>query len=69
MSTHIAATLAVHPELAAELYLLASEIVDDFEDYGPVLQANEDGVYDEATAINRLQSVRNALIERLRQHS
>ena len=66
MSDRISETLSAHPELARSLYLLASEIVDDFLDYGPVLQANDEGEYDESTVIRRLEGVRNELIERLR---
>jgi hypothetical protein len=66
MSDRIPETLASNPDLARDLYLLASELVDDFLDYGPILQANDDGDYDESTTIRRLESVRNALVERLR---
>ena len=54
------------PLLATELYLAASEIVDDFEDYGPVLQANADGSYDESTVIGRLILARNRVLAALR---
>ena len=53
--------LAENPELAFELYCQASEIVDDFEDYGPMLQADEDGQYTEETTVRRLEKVRNEL--------
>ena len=49
------AALASSDELLLDLYLAASEICDDFEDYGPVLQAGDDGEYDESTAIARLK--------------
>lgn len=66
MSDRIPEVLANHPELARDLYLLASEIVDDFHDYGPVLQANDDGEYDDSSVIRRLEAIRNQIIERLR---
>ena len=55
--------LTENPELATRFYWWASEIVDDYEDYGPVLQANEDGEYDGETMIIKLRHVRNELIE------
>ncbi len=67
MSDRIPEALAKDPELARGLYLLASEIIDDFLDYGPVLQANENGEYDESTAIKRLEAVRDQIIGRLRE--
>lgn len=57
---------ADHPESAARLYLLASEIVDDFEDYGGALQANEDSVYDETSTIIQLRDLRNEISRELR---
>ena len=56
---------SLHPRIAAELYLWASEIVDDFEDYGPVMQSSDDGRYDESTALGRLRIVRNSIIQAL----
>jgi len=55
--------LARNPEISYELYLIASEIVDDFEDYGPQLPANENNVFDEGTTIRRFQTLRNRIIE------
>ena len=52
--------------MAAELYYAASEIVDDFDDYGPVIQANIDGEYDDSTAIVQLRNARAAIIEAIR---
>ena len=54
--------LAAHPQLAFDFYCAASEIVDDFEEWGPVLQANEHSEYDDSTAIVRLRALRNQLI-------
>ena len=51
-----------NPRLLIEFYLAASEIVDDFEDWGPVLQADLSGEYDETTSISRLRKARNAII-------
>ena len=58
--------LALNVDLANQLYLAASEIVDDFDDYGPVLQANEDGQYDASTAIEKLRAARAAILDSLR---
>lgn len=66
MALQMARCFADHPELAFELFCCASEIVDDFADYGPVIQANEDGEYDESTAITRLQQARDEVISILR---
>lgn len=57
--------LASSDALLLDLYLAASEICDDFEDYGPVLQGDENGAYGESTAIARLTAARNALKARL----
>jgi hypothetical protein len=54
------------PALATELYLAASEIVDDFQDYGSVIQANVEGKYDGTTTIRRLALVRDRIIDLLR---
>lgn len=62
MATRIARVLGEHPTLALEFYCMASEVVDDFEDYGPVLQGDENGSYTGATVIRRLQAARNELI-------
>lgn len=60
------ACLAASPELATALYVAASEIVDDFDDYGPVLQANEHGSYDASTAIEKLREARSAVLSAMR---
>lgn len=52
----------LHPETAKELYLWASEIVDDFDDHGPAIQSNETGEYDDSTALGRLRVVRDSII-------
>lgn len=66
MSARLREHLARNPDQVYELYLLASEIVDDFEDYGPVLQANIDGEYDGTTVIGRLREIRNELLSSMR---
>lgn len=63
MELRVAKVLGENPELAFEFYCMASEVVDDFEDYGPVLQADEHGAYSDETTIKRLQAARNSLIE------
>jgi hypothetical protein len=61
MKAKITEVLASNPELAFELYTQASEIVDDFEDYGPVLQGDDSGDYGESTTVRRLQRARDEL--------
>jgi hypothetical protein len=56
--------LSDDPGLAMGLYLLVSEIVDDFADWGPVLQANENGDYDDSTAIMKLKKLRDEIMLR-----
>ena len=63
---HLKECLAANPELATALYLAASEVVDDFDDYGPVLQANVDGKYDPSTAVERLREARSAVLSAMR---
>jgi len=65
MVHRVSKALAENPELAFEFYCMASEVVDDFEDYGPILQADEDGAYSDETTIRRLQAARNRVIELL----
>jgi hypothetical protein len=65
MAKDIVDLLAADLELAFAFYCAASEIVDDFEDYGPQLMGSEDGEYDDSTPIGKLQSARNVIIERL----
>lgn len=66
VAKRVARLLSEHPDLAFEFYCMASEVVDDFEDYGPVLQADESGQYSDETVIRRLQKARNELIQHLR---
>ena len=58
----ILAYLAEHPEKLSELYLAASEVVDDFADYGAALQANANGAYDETSAIEKLRRARDEIV-------
>ena len=62
MVHQIADILAKNPDLAFDFYCAASEIVDDFEDYGPVLQANDDSVYDETCTIIKLRALRAEIL-------
>ena len=66
MVYRVAQVLGHDPDLAFEFYCMASEIVDDFEDYGSALQADEDGEYSDGTTIARLRVARNCLIELIR---
>lgn len=62
----IARILPDDPDLAFEFYAMASEIVDDFDDYGPVIQSDEDGKYSPETVIERLRCARDEIIRRRR---
>lgn len=53
--------LSDDPDTAFELLVMASEIVDDFDDYGPVIQADEQGEYTPRTAIERLRAARDRI--------
>lgn len=66
MAQKITRILGSHPDLAFEFYCMASEIVDDFEDYGSVTQADDDGEYTDETTIGRLRLARNRLVEIMR---
>ena len=55
----ILAYLASHPEMLKEMYFASSELIDDFDDWGPTIQANINGQYNEETAIERLRKVRD----------
>jgi hypothetical protein len=65
VALEISRTLAEDPQLAFDLYCLASEIIDDFDDYGPVLQANEAGEYDDASTIMKLRACRDLIRAKL----
>ncbi len=65
MADRLVRVLTNDPILAMDFYCVASEIVDDFDDYGPVLQANDHSVYDDSTAIVRFAALRNELTKRL----
>lgn len=62
----LARLLADDPALAFELYTMASEIVDDFDDYGPMIQSDETGAYSSETVIQRLRAARDEIIRRRR---
>ena len=64
MALKLAHILAKDPQLAFDFYRAASEVVDDFEDYDGIMP-NDEGVFDETTAIKRLMELRNQLIARL----
>ena len=57
----VAAVFAANPELAEEFYISASELLNDFEHWGPVIQANEHGEYDDSTEIVKLRTAYEAL--------
>jgi uncharacterized damage-inducible protein DinB len=50
-----------NPVATFELACMASNIVDDFDEWGPVLQADEDGDYAPDTSIERLRHARDLL--------
>jgi hypothetical protein len=39
--------------------------VDDFNEFGPVLQADADGQYSNETTIRRLEAVRNRIVSKI----
>jgi uncharacterized damage-inducible protein DinB len=49
------------PVATFELVCMASNLVDDFDDYGPVIQADEDGAYSPDTSIQRLRAARDRI--------
>ena len=53
--TRLIRAFAADPDAAVEFYIAASEVLNDFEHWGPVFQANEDGVYDDSTEIVKLR--------------
>ena len=61
----MARAFAADPQLAFDFYCAASAIVDDFEEWGPVLQANEGGEYDDTAAIVRLRAIRAEILGHL----
>jgi hypothetical protein len=65
MVSRLASVLAANPEFAFELYCQASEVVDDFNEFGPVLQADADGQYSSETTIRRLEAVRNRIVSKI----
>lgn len=69
MAKNIVDVLESDLELGFEFYCAASEIVDDFEDYGPQLFGTDDGTFDETTPIGKLRRARNVIIERLQDAS
>ena len=67
MSKAIVDVLAADLELAFAFYCAASEVVDDFEDYGSHLVGTETSDHDERTPIGKLPTARNEIIDRLRE--
>ena len=61
----VAATFAANPELAEEFYLSASELLNDFDHWGPMIQANEDGEYDDTTEIQKLRIAYEGLSQKI----
>ena len=57
----VAATFAANPDLAEQFYISASELLHDFDTWGPVIQANEDGEYDQSTEIEQLRAAYDQL--------
>ena len=57
----VVAAFAERPDLAEEFYLSASELLHDFDEFGPVVQSNEDGQYDESTEIEKLRQAYNEI--------
>ncbi len=55
------AALNKDPGAAIDLFFAVNEVVADFHDWGPVLQADENGDYTPETAIMQLQQTRDAI--------
>ena len=56
-----AGTFFDDPVATFEVVCMASNLVDDFDDYGPVIQADEDGEYSPDISIQRLRAARDGL--------
>lgn len=61
MRAELDAAFRRDPDAALNLVLAASEVVADFDEWGPVLQADEDGEYTDETAIVQLRKSRDAI--------
>lgn len=61
MKREMVAVINRNPGAVLELLLAVDEVIADFHEWGPVLQADEDGQYTEDTAIVQLQRARDAL--------
>lgn len=55
------AALNSDPNSALDFFFAANEVVADFRDWGPVLQADENGEYTPETAIIQLEQARDAI--------
>lgn len=55
------AALTRDPDAALDLFLAAGEVVADFHEWGPVLQADVNGKYTDETAIVQLEQARDAI--------
>jgi len=59
--SELLAALTRDLDAALDLFLAASEVVADFHEWGPVLQADENGEYTDETAIIQLERARDAI--------
>jgi hypothetical protein len=61
MKQELLAAFNRDPDAALDFFFAANEIVADFDDWGPMLQANENGEYSDETAIIQLRQCRDAI--------
>lgn len=61
LTRELLAAVNADPEVALDLFFAASEVVADFDEWGPVLQADENGEYTDETAIVQLRNSRDAI--------
>lgn len=60
LKRELLSAIARDPDAAFNLLLAASEVVADYHEWGPVLQADENGEYTDETAIIQLERARDA---------
>lgn len=61
LNQELLAALNRDPDAALNFFFAASEVVADFREWGPVLQADEAGEYTPETAIIQLERARDAI--------
>lgn len=61
MKRELIAAINGNPDAALELLFAVDEIIADFHEWGPMLQADEDGRYTPETAIVQLEQARDTI--------